>query len=78
MKQHMRGSLERRELAVVRDAHARVRSRPGEFEILGGLPSEYAQGIYAKPGRHEALIRFSNGTNHVGSDRFLGQSWASG
>jgi hypothetical protein len=36
------------------------------------MPNEYAQGIYAKPGRHEAIIRFSNGTNHVGNDRFLG------
>lgn len=58
---------------MVRDAHAKgyglVR---GEVEILDGLPREYAQGIYARPGRHEAMIRFSNGTNHTGADRFLG------
>ena len=48
---------------AVRDAHAKgyglVR---GEVEILDGLPEEYAQGIYATPGRHDALVRFSNGS----------------
>jgi hypothetical protein len=74
MKQHMRGSLQSEGIGrVVRDAHAKGYGLArGEFEILSGVPSEYAQGIYAKPGRHEAMIRFSNGTNHVGSDRFLG------
>jgi hypothetical protein len=58
---------------VVRNAHAKGYGLArGEFEILGGTPSEYAQGIYAKPGRHEAMVRFSNGTNHVGGDQFLG------
>src|SRR5882724_1067677 len=74
MKQHMRGSLKTEGIGlVVRNAHAKGYGLArGEFEILSGLPSEYAQGIYATPGRHEAMIRFSNGTNHVGSDRFLG------
>ena len=74
MKQHMRGSLQAEGIGrVVRDAHAKGYGLArGEFEILSGLPNEYAQGIYAKPGRHEAMVRFSNGTNHVGDDRFLG------
>lgn len=58
---------------AVRDAHAKgyglVRA---EVEILDGLPAEYAQGIYAKPGRHDALIRFSNGSPHAGADARLG------
>jgi hypothetical protein len=58
---------------AVRDAHAKgyglVR---GEVEIHGGLPTEYAQGIYATPGRHEALIRFSNGSPHTGADARMG------
>jgi hypothetical protein len=58
---------------AVRDAHAKgyglVR---GEVEILDQLPAEYAQGIYAKPGRHDALIRFSNGSPHAGADARLG------
>jgi hypothetical protein len=74
MKQHMRGSLQTEGIGlVVRDAHAKGYGlAQGEFEILSGLPDAYAQGIYAKPGRHEAMVRFSNGTNHVGDDRFLG------
>jgi hypothetical protein len=74
MKQHMRGSLKTEGIGlVVRNAHAKGYGLArGEFEILSGLPNAYAQGIYAKPGRHEAMIRFSNGTNHAGSDRFLG------
>ena len=74
MKQHMRGSLQAEGIGlVVRDAHAKGYGLArGEVEILGGLPDAYAQGIYANPGRHEAMVRFSNGTNHVGGDRFLG------
>jgi len=58
---------------AVRDAHAKgyglVRA---EVEILDRLPAEYAQGIYAKPRRHDALIRFSNGSPHAGADARLG------
>src|SRR5262245_12209830 len=74
MKQHMRGSLKTEGIGrVVRNAHAKGYGLArGEFEILSGLPNEYAQGIYANPGRHEAIVRFSNGTNHVGGDQFLG------
>jgi catalase len=74
MKQHMRGSLKTEGIGlVVRNAHAKGYGLArGEFEILSGMPNEYSQGIYAKPGRHEVMVRFSNGTNHVGSDRFLG------
>jgi len=74
MKQHMRGSLQAEGIGlVVRDAHAKGYGLGrGEVEILSGIPNEYAQGIYSKPGRHEAVVRFSNGTNHVGGDRFLG------
>ena len=58
---------------AVRDAHAKgyglVR---GEVEILDQLPAEYAQGIYATPEGHDALIRFSNGSPHAGADARLG------
>src|SRR6185369_4038623 len=74
MKQHMRGSREAEGIGrVVRDAHAKGYGLArGEVEILSGLPDVYAQGIYANAGRHEAMVRFSNGTNHVGDDRFRG------
>ena len=58
---------------AVRGAHAKtlgvVRA---EVEILGDVPAAYAQGIYAKPGRHGALIRFSSANNHLGPDAQLG------
>jgi hypothetical protein len=74
MKQRMRGSIEAEGIGrMVRDAHAKGYGLArAEVEILGGLPDAYAQGIYAKPGRHDAIVRFSNGTNHVGDDRYLG------
>jgi len=74
MKRHMRGSLKTEGIGlVVRNAHAKGYGLArGEVEILSGLPVEYAQGIYSQPGRHEAMVRFSNGTNHVGGDQFLG------
>ncbi|WP_250906044.1 catalase family protein [Nonomuraea sp. NEAU-A123] len=60
---------------AVRDAHAKgyglVR---GAVEILDQLPTEYAQGIYATPGRHDALVRFSNGSPHAGADASLGRA----
>jgi hypothetical protein len=63
---------------AVRDAHARSYGLvKGEVEILDRLPAEHAQGIYARPGRHGALIRFSMGSPHAGSDASLGASTAS-
>src|SRR5215470_5885845 len=73
MKQHMEASFKVEGIGrVVRDAHAKGYGLArGEVEILDGLPSAYAQGIYATPGRHEALVRFSNGSPHVGADALL-------
>src|SRR5438105_5552399 len=57
---------------AVRFAHAKAYGFVrGEVEILDGLPTEYAQRIYARPGSHDALIRFSNGAAHLGSDTTL-------
>ena len=60
---------------AVRSAHATGYGLArGEVEILGGLPAPYAQGIYTKPGRHEAMVRFSNGNAHMGPDAWLGST----
>jgi len=74
MRKRMRGSIQAEGIGLmVRDAHAKGYGLArAEVEILSGLTEPYAQGIYSKPGRHEAMVRFSNGTNHVGDDRFLG------
>lgn len=73
-KEYIRKSVESEGVGrAVRDAHAKgFGMARAEVEILDGLPPEYAQGIYARPGRHEALIRFSNGSPHAGSDAAIG------
>jgi hypothetical protein len=58
---------------AVRDAHAKGYGLArAELEILDGLPAEYAQGIYAHAGRHEAMVRFSNGSHQTLADAEVG------
>ena len=58
---------------AVRAAHAKSFGLvKAEVEILADVPAAYAQGIYAKPGRHGALIRFSSTSGHLGTDAQLG------
>ena len=58
---------------AVRGAHAKAFGvAKAEVEILHAVPSAYAQGIYAAPGRHGALIRFSSASPHLGPDAQLG------
>lgn len=64
---------------AVRDAHAKGYGLArAEVEILAEAPSEYRQGIYATPGRHEAAVRFSNGSPHSGADALLGTALGMG
>ena len=56
-----------------RDAHAKgYCALKAKFEILENIPKEYAQGLYATSGIHDAVIRFSNGATRVSPDRKLG------
>lgn len=75
-KRAVAGSLEEEGIGrAVRDAHAKGYGLArAELEILSGLPPAYAQGVYAAPGRHEALIRFSNGAPHIGPDWVIGNT----
>src|SRR5690349_14074960 len=58
---------------AVRGAHAKTLGvARAEVEFLPDVPEAYAQGIYATPGRHGALIRFSSASNHLGADAHLG------
>jgi hypothetical protein len=60
---------------AVRGAHAKPFGVvKAEVEILHDVPAAYAQGIYAKPGRHGALIRFSSASPHLGPDVQLGHA----
>ncbi len=42
-----------------------------KFEILDDTSKEYAQGLHAKPGIHDAVIRFSNAAAAISADRRL-------
>jgi hypothetical protein len=58
---------------AVRGAHAKAFGVvKAEVEFLADVPAPYAQGIYAEPGRHGALIRFSSTSGHLGPDVQLG------
>jgi hypothetical protein len=58
---------------AVRGAHAKSFGLvKAEVQILHNVPEAYAQGIYAKPGRHGALMRFSSSSGHLGTDAQLG------
>src|SRR6516165_5101391 len=58
---------------AVRGAHAKALGVvKAEVEIHADVAAPYAQGVYARPGRHDALIRFSMANNHLGPDAHLG------
>jgi hypothetical protein len=58
---------------AVRGAHAKgLGVVKAEVEIHADVAAPYAQGVYARPGRHGALIRFSMANNHLGPDALLG------
>src|SRR5262245_10786620 len=58
---------------AVRGAHAKTYGVvKAEVQMLRKAPPPYAQGIYAKPGRHGSLIRFSSASNQLGPDASLG------
>jgi hypothetical protein len=58
---------------AVRGAHAKsLGVVKAEVEILPDVPAPYAQGVYAVPGHHGAVIRFSSAGNHLGPDALLG------
>jgi hypothetical protein len=60
---------------ALRQAHAKTYGLvQAEVTVLGGLPEEYAQGIYATPATYQALIRFSNGLPHIRPDIQLGNA----
>src|SRR5262249_52332918 len=58
---------------AVRGAHAKTFGVvKADVRILRNVPPAYAQGMYARPGQHGALIRFSSASNHLGADATLG------
>ena len=76
----VRGSVDAEgEQRAVRFAHAKAYGLlEGELEILEVGDPHYAQGIFAAPGRHRALVRYSNGLGHLGPDARLGTACGMG
>jgi hypothetical protein len=58
---------------ALRGAHAKSFGFvKGEVAFSGDAPAAYAQGIYAVPGHHGAMLRFSSSAGHLGTDVHLG------
>src|SRR4029079_10822265 len=58
---------------AVRGAHAKTFGVvKAEVQFFRNVAPAYSQGIYARPGRHGAVIRFSSASNHLGADATLG------
>jgi len=74
IKDYIKAAKEKSDVSYhTRDAHAKgYVGLKAEFRILDNLPEELAQGIYAKPGTHEAVIRISNGSSRVTADKLSG------
>ncbi|TBN55374.1 catalase [Hansschlegelia quercus] len=54
---------------AVRSVHAKSHGIvQAEIEILDGLPPELAQGLLAKPGRHDVVMRFSTNPGDILDD----------
>ncbi len=55
---------------AVRDAHAKSHGiLKGELVVDPGLPPHLAQGLFARPGRHDVIIRLSSAPGDIHSDK---------
>ena len=64
----------RREGEARHGTHAKATALlKGTLEISDDLPPELAQGLFARPGRHEVLARFAQGPSSSISDKASGQ-----
>lgn len=53
----------------IRTVHAKGHALlKGTFEVLPGLPSHHAQGLFARPGRYEAVMRLSTNPGDILDD----------
>jgi catalase len=54
---------------AVRAVHAKGHGLArGSFSVPGGLPPELAQGLFARPGRYEAIVRLSTNAGDILDD----------
>jgi len=54
---------------AVRSVHAKAHGLvPGKLEVLGDLPPELAQGLFARSGSYDAMLRFSTNAGDILDD----------
>lgn len=59
---------------AMRATHAKATGLlKGELVVPAGLPAELAQGMFARPGRYDVLVRYSQGPSNPVADRASGQ-----
>ena len=59
---------------AMRATHAKATGLlKAELVVADGLPAELAQGMFARPGRYDALIRYSQGPSNPVADKASGQ-----
>lgn len=67
-------NVEKKHGAAMRATHAKATGLlKGELIIADDLPAELAQGLFARPGRYDALVRFAQGPSEPLSDKASGQ-----
>ena len=72
--EHIQENVVRRESSARRATHAKATAfLKGELVIPAELPPELAQGLFSRPGRHEVLVRFSQGPSSDITDKASGQ-----
>ena len=72
--EHVQENVVRRESSARRATHAKATAfLKGELVIPAELPPELAQGLFSRPGRHEVLVRFSQGPSSDITDKASGQ-----
>jgi hypothetical protein len=63
-------TVEKREHHAVRASHAKSSACViGEMTVSESLPSELAQGLFARPGTHKVAVRFAQGPGEMLGDR---------
>ena len=70
----MAQTVQQRHGKAMRATHAKATGLlKGELVVPEGLPAELAQGMFARPGRYDVLVRYSQGPSNPVPDRASGQ-----
>ena len=70
----MASKVQQRHGKAMRATHAKATGLlKGELVVAAGLPPELAQGMFARPGRYDVLVRYSQGPSNPVPDRASGQ-----